>query len=104
MGSYTYEEGGKRTTALKKTETSTLKLLQLAGLYSKRIKHETSQKNDQEKLRQGKRTNRKQNNGIEPSTKATKTEIRAQEVTEIEEVAPPTTCIKARNANMYNLP
>ena len=72
VGSYTYEEAGKRTTALKKTETSTLKLLQLAGLYSKRIKHETSQKNDQEKLRQGKRTNRKQNNDIEPSTKATK--------------------------------
>ena len=35
--------------------------------------------------------------------KATKTKIRAQEVTEIEEVAPPTTCIKARNANVYNL-
>ena len=104
MDIYKYKEGGKRTTALKKTETSTLKLLQPAGLHSKKRKHETSQKNDQEKLRQGKRTNRKQNNDIEPSTEATKTETRAQEVTGIEEVAPPTTCIKARNANMYNLP
>ena len=98
------EGAKKRTTAPKKTKTSKQKWMYQGHLHSKRIKHETSQKNDQEKLRQGKRTNRKQNNGIEPSTKATKTETRAQEVTEIEEVAPPTTCIKARNANMYSLP
>ena len=60
-------------------------------------------KNHQENLHQGKNKNRQQNNNNKPSIKATKTKIRAQEVTEIEEVAPPTTCIKARNVNVYNL-
>ena len=78
-------------------------MLQPAGLHSKKIKQETSQKNHQKKLQQGKRKNRQQNINNKPSMKATKTKIRAQEVTEIEEVAPPTTCIKARNANVYNL-
>ena len=36
--------------------------------------------------------------------KATKRNMRSKEVNQIDEVAPATTCIKAKNANVDNLP
>ena len=71
---------------------------------SKTSKHETSQNKHQENLQQGKTRTKQQSKNNKGSVKATKAKMRAQEVVQIEEAAPATTCRKSINVNVSNLP
>ena len=72
-------------------------------MHGKNSKHETSQNKRQEKLKQDSTRSNPQSRSDERSVKSTSRKIAVQEVAQIEEAAPTTTCRKAKHMNMINV-
>ena len=76
--------------------------MQPNGLYSKNNNHDTSQNKHQQKLSQGKTRSKQPSKKHKLSVQATKTKMRGQEPTQVEEVAPAIKQRKARNVIVSN--
>ena len=104
MFGYKQEQSKKTNNAPPKNENEHAKIDVTRWFVQQKKQVQNEPQKSIRKLQQGKRTSRKQNNNNKQYIKSTKTNMHAQEVTEIEEVVPATTCRKARNTNVDNVP